>query len=224
MPTYSNIVYDVWGNEDDGFEVNDTRNVGKVDVHLAASTEIAVASAGYYPPVMDSDEPSVIVSLHDEGIIEFEEAVGGRPVGRLIAEDVPERPAGKPFARVVLEVSARMHPNRKKVRVPGTSQLHDVVLEYFHKEPPTPGELPLFFVGIRDSQPERRSTEAVDFFDVGVSQDLDDHTVGGVGVDAVGNEVIIKRDGADERLAYLMVALDRWFETGGEATTEMRWA
>lgn len=83
METWRVTSLDVWGNEEDGFEINDWFNVGYIDLPDAATSAAisALIKGGYLKAeaatLAEADECS------SEGFIEIREKATGRPVFQL---------------------------------------------------------------------------------------------------------------------------------------------
>ena len=81
MPIYDLILYDVWGNEKDGWDVNDGFRCG-VSVTLPEDATDAQVIAAIY---LEKDRADVVVDSGDcdSGIFCLSAVHNGRPIGEL---------------------------------------------------------------------------------------------------------------------------------------------
>jgi len=85
--TWTWYTYDVWGNEEDGFEVNETFRRGSIQLPANADEDAilpALRKAGYLSS--GATKRTVEVDWGDEGWIELTIAKNGKPLGRLTKE------------------------------------------------------------------------------------------------------------------------------------------
>lgn len=89
MTTWEIIRYEVWGNEEDGFEVNDAHRVGKVDVELDIQTHNVGTSREFQSAAMTDEQVKEALGLDcdietsgDDLLYTVDDA-DGRPIGEL---------------------------------------------------------------------------------------------------------------------------------------------
>lgn len=82
------ITLDVWGNEEEGFEVNDLHRTGDFITITEEATDadiiVALVVAGY---VNEKYISAVQLDWLDDGFIEVNSNATGKPVYQLIAEE-----------------------------------------------------------------------------------------------------------------------------------------
>jgi hypothetical protein len=86
---YEWINYDVWGNAEDGFEVNDKHRSG---VELAIpdeATDVQILAALREAGVFNNKATTKTVDIDGEGdgVFYFEDAKNGKPLGELMAKE-----------------------------------------------------------------------------------------------------------------------------------------
>jgi hypothetical protein len=79
MPIYDLILYDVWGNEKDGWDVNDGFRCG-VSVTLPEDATDAQVIAAIYS---EEERADVVVDPGESDIICMRAVHNGRPIGEL---------------------------------------------------------------------------------------------------------------------------------------------
>lgn len=99
--------YDTWGNEEDGYTVNDRREVGSVELSKdAPEHEILEAVSNWF----DIERITVDDGVSDENTIELIlEESGDQPVGQLTADDDPIPDISDFISEDVLEIKREQY-------------------------------------------------------------------------------------------------------------------
>ncbi len=80
--------YDVWGNEDDGFDVNDVFTYGTYDLEDASDEGIIAFLNEHFFKNAQTLETINLDNLQQDTLwIELEQADNGKPIGRIVAKD-----------------------------------------------------------------------------------------------------------------------------------------